>query len=115
MQHEEERAIIHSLESMALANNGNKEGAALSAVLGKEPAFRFVLQTLHDKEIVNEEAIFEWAAERKKEESDKESCSPIGALFWQQPTQDFLEWLEDDSSSSGGDRDGDDSSDEESD
>merc|ERR1712194_526032 len=91
----EEKAIIHSLETMALGGGSSKVTA--STVLGKEPTFRFVLQTLHDREIVNEEAIFEWASERKEEGRD----SPIGALFWQQPTQDFLEWLEEDSSDGG--------------
>lgn len=84
---EEEKAIIHALEIMAL-------GSGKSAVaLGTEPAFRFVLQTLHDQEIVNEEAIFEWAGERKDEGHD----TPRGKLFFQKPTQDFLEWLEDES------------------
>ena len=76
-------------------------GSTSSSVLGKEPTFRFVLQTLHDQEIVNEEAIFEWASERKEEGKD----TPLGMLFWQQPTQDFLEWLDDDSSSGEDDSD----------
>jgi hypothetical protein len=78
-------------------------------VLGKEPAFRFVLQTLHDKEIVNEVAIFEWAGERREEGQD--DSRPRSALFWQQPTQDFLEWLEEssDEDSSGGSDDDEDS------
>jgi len=100
----EEKAIIHSLETMALGSSGNSKAKAPN-VLGKEPAFRFVLQTLHDREIVNEEAIFEWASERKEEGRD----SPMGALFWQQPTQDFLEWLEEDSSDSGSSNKDDDS------
>ncbi|KAL7500262.1 hypothetical protein ACHAWT_010981 [Skeletonema menzelii] len=96
MGSEEEKAIIHALETLALGS-----GKAAD-VLGKEPAFRFVLQTLHDKEIVNEVAIFEWAEERKEEGKD----SSRSALFWQQPTQDFLEWLEessDEDSSDGSD------------
>lgn len=108
---EEEKAIVHSLESMALgslssAGAGGGKKADAASVLGKEPAFRFVLQTLHDQEIVNEEAIFEWALERKKEGED----SPLGLLFWQKPTQDFLEWLQEDSSGSDDeDSDGEDS------
>jgi translation initiation factor eIF-2B subunit epsilon len=82
-------------------------GVGKSALaLGTEPAFRFVLQTLHDQEIVNEEAIFDWAAERKEEGTD----TPRGKLFFQKPTQDFLEWLEeesDDESESGDDEDSD--------
>jgi len=99
---EEERAIIHSLESMALGSlpasgsGGAGKKADAASVLGNEPAFRFVLQTLHDQEIVNEAAIFEWALERKKEGED----SPLGVLFQQKPTQDFLEWLQEDSGSS---------------
>jgi translation initiation factor eIF-2B subunit epsilon len=97
---EEEKAIIHALEIMAI-------GVGKSALaLGTEPAFRFVLQTLHDQEIVNEEAIFDWAAERKEEGTD----TPRGKLFFQKPTQDFLEWLEeesDDESESGDDEDSD--------
>mmetsp|Transcript_9934 Transcript_9934/g.17404 ORF Transcript_9934/g.17404 Transcript_9934/m.17404 type:complete len:937 (+) Transcript_9934:57-2867(+) len=108
MGSEEEKAIIHSLESMALGTNNN---GATAAVLGKEPAFRFVLQTLHDQEIVNEQAIFEWASDRKEEGKD----SPMGALFWQKPTQDFLEWLEEDSSSESGSGSDDDDDDEDSD
>jgi len=103
MGSEEEKAIIHALETMALGS-----GKAAD-VLGKEPAFRFVLQTLHDKEIVNEVAIFEWAGERREEGQD--DSRPRSALFWQQPTQDFLEWLEEssDEDSSGGSDDDEDS------
>ncbi|KAL9183406.1 hypothetical protein ACHAXT_005193 [Thalassiosira profunda] len=85
---EEERAVVAALESLAVGS--------MAAVLGREPAFRFALQTLHDEEVVNEGAIREWAAERRA--GDREG--PVGALFWQKPTQDFLEWLEDDESSS---------------
>lgn len=101
---EEEKAIIHALETMALG------GGKAATVLGTEPAFRFVLQTLHDREIVNDDAIFDWAKERKKEGDD----SPRGQLFYQKPTQDFLEWLEEDSSEDDSDGD-DDGSDEDSD
>ena len=101
---DEEKAIIHSLELMALGQVG---GSKFVSVLGTEPAFRFVLQTLHDQEIVNEDAIFDWALERREESKD---C-PIGRLFWQKPNQDFLEWLGEDS---GSDDDGEDDSDEES-
>ncbi|KAL7464036.1 hypothetical protein ACHAXS_004382, partial [Conticribra weissflogii] len=61
MGSEEEKAIIHALETMALG------GGKAATVLGTEPSFRFVLQTLHDREIVNEDAIFAWAEERKEE------------------------------------------------
>ena len=84
---EEEKSIISALEVAAIG-----EGA-VSNVLSKEPAFRFLLQTLHDEEVVSEEAILSWAAERKEEGED----TPRGKLFRQQPTQDFLEWLEEES------------------
>ncbi len=96
---EEEKAIIYALETMALSPSEGKAAAALM----QEPAFRFVLQTLHDQEIVNEEAIFAWASERKEE--DKRSS--LGSLFWQKPTQDFLEWLNKDDTSDEGDDDSD--------
>mmetsp|Transcript_36272 Transcript_36272/g.77343 ORF Transcript_36272/g.77343 Transcript_36272/m.77343 type:complete len:731 (+) Transcript_36272:807-2999(+) len=99
----EEKAIIRSLENMALGGSGAGSPSRSAGVLGKEPAFRFLLQTLHDREIVNEEAIFEWAAERREESRD----SPTSTLFWQQPTQDFLEWLEQDSGSSSEEEDSD--------
>lgn len=94
---EEEKAIIYALEILALGT-----GKAATA-LGTEPAFRFVLQTLHDQEIVNEEAIFEWAGERKDDGSD----TSRGKLFLQKPTQDFLEWLEDESDDESGSEDDD--------
>ncbi len=97
MGSEEEKAIIHALETMALG------GGKAATVLGTEPSFRFVLQTLHDREIVNEDAIFAWAEERKEEGND----SPRGQLFRQKPTQDFLEWLEEDSSEDDSDDDND--------
>jgi translation initiation factor eIF-2B subunit epsilon len=103
---DEEKAIIHSLELMALGQVG---GSKFASILGTEPAFRFVLQTLHDQEIVNEDAIFDWALERKDESKD----NPLGRLFWQKPNQDFLEWLE--KEDSGSDDDGEDDSDEDSD
>jgi translation initiation factor eIF-2B subunit epsilon len=103
---DEEKAIIHSLELMALGQVG---GSKFVSILGTEPAFRFVLQTLHDQEIVNEDAIFDWAFERKDESKD----SPLGRLFWQKPNQDFLEWLEEEDS--GSDNDGEDDTDEDSD
>jgi hypothetical protein len=101
---DEEKAIIHSLELMALGQVG---GSKFVSVLGTEPAFRLVLQTLYDQEIVNEDAIFDWAFEKRAESKD---C-PISRLFWQKPNQDFLEWLGEDS---GSDDNGEDDYDEES-
>jgi len=85
---DEEKSIVKALETAAVG--GGDIGEALSA----EPNFRFMLQTLHDEEIVTEEAVLAWAADRR--ETDPES--DLGKLFNQQPTQDFLEWLNEDSS-----------------
>mmetsp|Transcript_36006 Transcript_36006/g.84058 ORF Transcript_36006/g.84058 Transcript_36006/m.84058 type:complete len:135 (-) Transcript_36006:118-522(-) len=79
------------------------EGAALGGideatmtVPSKEPAFRFVLQTLHDAELVREEAPLVWAGEQRMERGTNNDSARM-ALFKQQPTQDFLEWLEESS------------------
>jgi translation initiation factor eIF-2B subunit epsilon len=81
---DEERSIVYALE-MAATDQG-----PVGETLSREPSFRFLLQTLHDEEVVSEEAILSWAAERR-EDGDN---NPRGVLFRQQPTQDFLEWLE---------------------
>jgi len=94
---EEEKSLILALE---LAATG---GGPMGDTLTKEPYFRFMLQTLHDQEVVSEDAILLWATERRAE--DKGSAT--GLIFNQQPTQDFLDWLEED--------DDDESDDEESD
>jgi translation initiation factor eIF-2B subunit epsilon len=81
---DDERSIVNALE-LAATDQGS-----VGETLSREPSFRFLLQTLHDEEVVSEEAILSWAAERREEEDD----NPRGTLFRQQPTQDFLEWLE---------------------
>jgi translation initiation factor eIF-2B subunit epsilon len=88
---EEERSIISAIETAAMS-----EGT-VGKILSKEPSFRFILQTLHDEEIVSEEAILSWASMRK---SDLDG--PQQKLFQQKATQEFLEWLEDDSDSDSG-------------
>mmetsp|Transcript_9050 Transcript_9050/g.22900 ORF Transcript_9050/g.22900 Transcript_9050/m.22900 type:complete len:907 (-) Transcript_9050:52-2772(-) len=95
---EEEQGIIHGLEAAAI------DGTEVSQRLQKGMTFRFLLQTLHDEDILSEDAILAWAEERKKEPDS----SPTGKLFQTQPVQDFLEWLEDDD----GDDDDDDSEDD---
>jgi translation initiation factor eIF-2B subunit epsilon len=84
---DEERSIVNALE-MAATDQG-----PVGETLSREPSFRFLLQTLHEEEVVSEEAILSWAAERREEGDD----NPRGKLFRQQPTQDFLEWLEEES------------------
>jgi translation initiation factor eIF-2B subunit epsilon len=82
---EEEKAIILGLEACATG------GGEMGEVLSKGVTFRFFLQVMHDEEVVNEEAVLAWAAERKEEVED----SPRGKIFRAGPVQDFLEWLED--------------------
>jgi translation initiation factor eIF-2B subunit epsilon len=95
---EEERSIISAIETAALS-----EGT-VGKVLYREPSFRFILQTLHDEEIVSEEAILSWASMRRSEDL----YGPQQKLFHQKATQEFLEWLEDESESdSGSDSDSD--------
>ena len=85
----EEIAIIHGLERAATA--GTPPAEKLSSGL----SFRFFLQTLHDAEILSEEAILAWADERK---SEPDIESPVGKLFRLPSVQDFLEWLQEDES-----------------
>jgi len=78
-------------------------------------AFRFFLQTMHDHEVLSEEAILQWAEERRKAASGGgDDEDPKQKLFQMQSVQDFLEWLEDDKDDSDDDSD-DDDSDEDSD
>ncbi|EJK60782.1 hypothetical protein THAOC_18808 [Thalassiosira oceanica] len=45
-------------------------------------------------DVVGDAAILSWAEERRGETDDD---GPVGRLFRQKHTQDFLEWLEEDS------------------
>ena len=96
---EEEKSIVLALERAATS------GGEIGEKLSDGPSFRFLLQTLHDEEIVSEEAILSWAAERKAQSED----SPIGKLFRLQSIQDFLEWLEEESEDDDDEEDEDDS------
>jgi translation initiation factor eIF-2B subunit epsilon len=95
---DEEKSIILALEKAATG------GGIMGDTLSMEPNFRFMLQTLHDEELVSEETILVWAASRRDDDPE----SDTGKLFYQKPTQDFLEWLEDDD----GDEDDEESDDE---
>ena len=86
---EEEQSIILAVEAAAIGGN------ALGEVLSTEPSFRFILQTLHDEEIITDDAIITWARKRR----DENLNTPKGKLFLQQHTQDFLKWLEQNSES----------------
>mmetsp|Transcript_15421 Transcript_15421/g.29081 ORF Transcript_15421/g.29081 Transcript_15421/m.29081 type:complete len:805 (-) Transcript_15421:48-2462(-) len=100
---EEEISVIVAVETAATS------GGVIGEVLSREPSFRFILQTLHSEEIVSDEAIMSWATMRREEDSAE---SPRGKLFLQTPTQEFLDWIEEDSS---GSEDGSDESDSEED
>jgi translation initiation factor eIF-2B subunit epsilon len=91
----EEKAIVYALERVAIAPGpvGDKLKSGLS--------FRFLLQTMHDQEVLSEEAILAWAEERKKEPDD----SPMGKLFHLASIQAFLEWLEEESEEEESDED----------
>eukprot|EP00526_Cylindrotheca_closterium_P008539 CAMPEP_0113642746 /NCGR_PEP_ID=MMETSP0017_2-20120614/22460_1 /TAXON_ID=2856 /ORGANISM="Cylindrotheca closterium" /LENGTH=807 /DNA_ID=CAMNT_0000554193 /DNA_START=96 /DNA_END=2519 /DNA_ORIENTATION=+ /assembly_acc=CAM_ASM_000147 len=84
---DEEKSILYGLEQVAI-----QENSPVAAKLSTGLSFRFVLQTLHDEEVLSEEAILSWAAERKGEPED----SALGKLFQLKSIQDFLEWLEED-------------------
>jgi translation initiation factor eIF-2B subunit epsilon len=81
---EEEKSIVLALERCAVADN------EMGNVLSTGRLFRFLLQTLHDEEIVSEDPILSWAADRREL---GDGASPAGKLFALQPVQDFLEWL----------------------
>jgi hypothetical protein len=97
---DEEIAIVVALE-IAATGPGD-----LGQVLSTGMTFRFLLQTLFDEEIVTEEAILQWAADRG-EESDE---SPRVKLFKSKPIQDFLDWVAEESEDD--DSDGDDEDDD---
>lgn len=98
---DEEKGIIKALEYAA--TNGGDMGTTLST----QPNFRFMLQTLHDEDLLSCETVLSWAAERRGAETSE---SDTAQLFLQQPTQDFLEWLEE-SDDDESDEDSDDSDD----
>jgi len=98
----EEKVVVMTVEEAAIG------GDVIGEMLSRAPSFRLILQILHQEEVVSEEAIIAWAESRREEDP----ASAIGKLFLQQPTQDFLEWLQEESESGSGSSD-DDSSDEE--
>ena len=100
---EEEKSIILGLETCAVGDGD------IGQVLSTGMTFRFFLQLLHDEEIVSEEAVFAWAADRKEEIDD----SPRAKIFNMNPVQEFLEWLEDDDDEEDSDSDDDDDEDDE--
>jgi translation initiation factor eIF-2B subunit epsilon len=89
---DEEVAMVQALQRTALQQQDDSAGPGNEAVRHKLTtgmAFRLLLQTLHDQDIVSEEAILSWAQANRNGE---------GAILVNlPPIQDFLEWLEDDS------------------
>lgn len=83
----DEIVILGTFENLALSGEESSSRISIS------PAFRFILQTLHDVGVVGEQAIFDWAASHEECEAENK------ALFMQGPTQEFLEWLGDASES----------------
>ena len=86
---DEEVSIIKAIETAATS------GGTIGTVLSREPSFRFILQTLHGEDILSDEAILSWANVRREESQE----SKVGKLFNQKHTQEFLEWIEEESSS----------------
>lgn len=98
---EEEKAIIVAFENAAIS--GGDTGEVLSSGM----SFRFILQTLHDEEVISEETVLTWASERRTEVAKGSGGDDDLRikLFEMQPVQDFLEWLEDDSDEDGSEED----------
>jgi translation initiation factor eIF-2B subunit epsilon len=95
---DEEVAMVQAWQRTALQVDDTEEAVRHKLTTGM--AFRLLLQTLHDQDIVSEEAILSWAQANRNGE---------GAILVNlPPIQDFLEWLEDDS-----DEDSDDDEEEE--
>lgn len=102
---EEEKSIVMALEKFATMPDEAGE------YLSSGASFRFLLQTLHDEELVSEEALLSWAAARRRgldDEVNTGARSAVSQLFALQPVQDFLEWLEDESEEGSDDDDDDD-------
>jgi translation initiation factor eIF-2B subunit epsilon len=113
---DEEKAIILGLERCAIddptspsdnKNNLEQHKQEQHQKLSSGMSFRLLLQTLHDEEIVSDDAILAWSNERKSTQT-----TPTGSnnattgnmqqqlesrrqqLYQLQPIQDFLQWLE---------------------
>jgi len=101
----EELSIIQATENCALWTPGSEVSEdsdlqkRLADMLSTEPGFRLVLQTLEDKEIVKDSTILLWAKDRHREIEINGRESPIAKLLFQKSTQDYLEWLAEESGS----------------
>lgn len=81
------KSLCHSIEEekivlMAVVSGVTFGGGLIGEVLSREPAFRFILQTIHYKHIVTEELILSWAAKRRTGVHNVDADSPWGKLFF---------------------------------
>jgi translation initiation factor eIF-2B subunit epsilon len=97
----EEISIINAIETAAVS------GGVIGSAISKETAFRLMLQALYNDDLISDEAVLSWAEVRRNDDED----SAIGMLFNQKSTQEFVDWVGEDSSSSSSDEDGSDGSD----
>lgn len=115
---DEEKAIVLALERCAVGEDSSSPSSAagattsdsntttpseMSQVLSSGMSFRLLLQMLHDEEIVSEEAVLAWAADRKEQDGEKDT--PRGRLFRLPPVQEFLDWLDEESDEEDDDED----------
>jgi translation initiation factor eIF-2B subunit epsilon len=84
---DEEVAMVLALQRTALHDPNEHVRRKLTTGM----AFRLLLQTLHDQDIVSEEAILSWAQANRHDGGEGRMLVDLP------PIQDFLEWLEDDS------------------
>mmetsp|Transcript_18544 Transcript_18544/g.23883 ORF Transcript_18544/g.23883 Transcript_18544/m.23883 type:complete len:233 (-) Transcript_18544:257-955(-) len=83
---DEEKAIVLGIERTATS------GGEIGEKLSSGNAFRFLLQTLYNEDVVSEEAILAWSEDRTAE-IDTDPSSARVQLYQQQPVQEFLKWL----------------------
>jgi translation initiation factor eIF-2B subunit epsilon len=101
---DEEKAIVNGIERSATedaSNGGTKAPKILErcAKLSSGMSFRLLLQTLHDQDVVGEDAILSWAADRKQDAEQGGSDAQLQRrlnLFQLPPVREFLEWLDED-------------------
>ena len=92
----EEQGMIYALEELAVVEDDTGKK------LRSGNALRLILQTLHDEEVLSEEAILAWAEQRKSESSEKAKLLELPSI------QAFLEWLEESEEEDSSDDDDDD-------
>ena len=93
----EEQGMIYALEELAVVEDDTGKK------LRSGNALRLILQTLHDEEVLSEEAILAWAEQRKSESTEKAKLLDLPSI------QAFLEWLEESEEEDSSDEDDDES------